>query len=790
MTSLVIVESPAKCKKIEEYLGTGYKCIASFGHFRALPDLKHINDNFEPTFVNSEGKLQQIQKLQREIGKATEVIIATDDDREGEGIGWHICDLFNLPISTTKRIIFNEITKTAICNAVENPTTLNMNLVMAQQARQMLDIFVGFKISPILWQNISRKKGLSAGRCQSPALRLIYENQKLIDDSPGNGAYNTTAYFTKNATPFSLNHHYTTKEEMESFLEESVNHEHHLTCEKEKNSTKKQPQPFTTSKLQQQANGEMRISPKETMQICQKLYEAGLITYMRTDSTKYSKEFIDTCKPFITNKWGEQYINGEIDKLVDGVRKSPPKKSKTKTDKSKTEKPKAQEAHEAIRPTKVITTEANQDMTPKEKRMYKMIWTNTIESCMSPAQYKTYVASISAAFNHSWRYTLEKNVFPGWKIVKGDLGNNEYFDYFKSLKRDIEYKKITANYVLKDLKTHYTEAKLVELLEKNGIGRPSTFSSIVEKIQDRGYVKRDNVKGRPIKCTNFELIDDEIEERSEEKEFGNENNKLVIQPTGVMVMEFLIKHFGDIVEYKYTEVMESNLDLVAKGEMKRDEICRSCVNELDDIIKLLETTENAVVRKPGIKIDEHHMYVVAKYGPVIKQTIGDVVKFIPVRSDIDVAKLEAGEYELADLVDTIANLDGKNLGKYKGKDVFLKKGKFGLFVKWNGKNCSMSSIRKPQEDILLEDVIEVIENGTSNVGKGGVVIGHENKKSGIVRVLTDDMSVRQGKYGHYIFYKSEKMVKPRFLNFKGYKGNYMNDDVEDVVDWIEQTHFC
>jgi DNA topoisomerase I len=787
--ALVIVESPAKCKKIEEFLGPGYTCIASFGHFRELPDLKHITSEFKPSFITSDSKQTQVKRLQREINKATEVIIATDDDREGEGIGWHICDHFNLPIPTTKRIVFNEITKSAILEAMKHPTTLNMNLVMAQQARQMLDLFVGFKVSPILWQNISRKKGLSAGRCQSPALRLIYENQKLIDESPGTTSYNTVAYFTKHTIPFALAHNFSEREDVETFLEETVNHEHFLKYDGERSITKRQPNPFTTSKLQQQANNEMRISPKETMSLCQKLYEAGLITYMRTDSTKYSKEFIETAKTYISKTWKSEYINAEIDSLTDGAKRAAAKSKKAKENDAKTKN--AQEAHEAIRPTKIERLEANADMSPKEKRLYKLIWCNTVESCMEPAKYKSYTAKIMGARNKEFRTTQETNIFPGWKIVKGQLGNSEFYNYLREIdpKRELNYKKVSANYTLKDLKTHYTEAKLVELLEKNGIGRPSTFSSLVEKIQDRGYVKRESVKGKRIKCYNFELVDAEIEERCEEKEFGNETGKLVIQPTGLLVIEFLIKHFKDIVDYKYTEEMEQTLDLIAKGEKNSNELCRKCVGDLEDVIKLIKSTENAVVSNPGIKIDEHHKYIIGKYGPVIKQKIGENVKFIPVKTDIDMAKLERGEYEISDLIDHAANGGGRLLGKHHGKDIHLKRGKYGLFVTWNGKNRSMSAINKSDDEITLEDVVEVLVKGASNLDKNGVVSNYGEKKQGIVRILTDDMSIRMGKYGHYIFYKSEKMSKPRFMNFKDYKGDYMKDEIEKVTDWIDSKYF-
>ena len=296
--SLVIVESPAKCSKIENYLGSGYKCMASFGHLRTLNDLKcvDIHNNFKPTFNIAESKRQQINKLKKAISCASEVILASDDDREGEAIAWHICQMFNLPITTTKRIIFHEITKTALQKAITNTTTINMDVVYAQQARQILDLIVGYKLSPILWQKISynTKAGLSAGRCQTPALRIVYDNQKQIDESPGKKVYQTTGKFTSKNIPFVLSHNHSNEDEMEQFLEDTVNHDHVYECGKKRNTTKQPPTPFTTSTLQQMSSNELRYSPKQTMQLCQTLYEGGYITY--TEYTNIFKRFLkDRC---------------------------------------------------------------------------------------------------------------------------------------------------------------------------------------------------------------------------------------------------------------------------------------------------------------------------------------------------------------------------------------------------------------------------------------------------------------------------------------------------------------
>ena len=381
MVTLIIVESPAKCSKIEKYLGSQYRCKASFGHIRDIRDgLKGIDvkNNFAPTFRLLSNKMRYIDALRREIGRCSEVVLATDDDREGEAIAWHICQAFHLPVETTKRIIFHEITKPALQKAIKNPQLVDMKKVHSQQARQILDLLVGFRITPILWRNISMKTGLSAGRCQTPALRLVYENQKSIDESPGKQVYDTTFYMQ--CLPdvgFILNYKYKNRKGMEKFLKESVDFKHKYKYKDMGKQTSKPPSPLTTSLLQQKASSELHFSPKMTMRLAQKLYEGGYITYMRTDSKTYSAVFIDTAKEFITQRYGDAYINASIKKL--SLRKT---------------KGLAQEAHEAIRPTSI--SRSNYPTDPREKKLYMFIWRTTIESCMASAIYFSLQGLITA----------------------------------------------------------------------------------------------------------------------------------------------------------------------------------------------------------------------------------------------------------------------------------------------------------------------------------------------------------------------------------------------------------
>jgi len=768
MSILIIVESPAKCKKIEDYLGYNYKCIASYGHLRTLESLKNIDyaNNFKPEFTVIENKKQQITKLTKAIQSSNEVYIATDDDREGEAIGWHICQLFNLPIETTKRIIFHEVTKTALENAVNNPTTINMDLVYAQQARQILDLIVGFTLSPLLWKHISRKskQGLSAGRCQSPALKLIYDNQKEINENPGKITYTINGYFTSSNLMFTLNSEFEDKEQVENFLEESINHDHIIKKEAVKKMSKKPPEPFITSTLQQSCNNEYHISPKETMKICQKLYEEGCITYMRTDSKVYSKEFIKKTKDFINKDYGDKYISSSIDSLSE---KQKEKKKETKKNKKEDDK-KAQEAHEAIRPTDVnVKSLTSEKFTPREKKVYLLIWKNTVKSCMSDTVVNSLMTKISGPIDLQYKYSCEEIIFLGWKIVDTNETSNPNFNLLKSIKDNstINYNKITAKNTLKALKSHINEAKLVKLLEEKGIGRPSTFSSLVDKIQERGYVKKDNVKGKKMKCIDFELIENEIEEIETEKEFGNEQNKLIIQPIGNMVTEFLMSNFDEIVGYDYTKNMEDTLDIIAKGKHIWHKLCESCYKEL-----YIKANELKSETKKEIKIDDKHVYMIAKYGPVIKCTDGDDISFKKVKKDIDYQRLTNGEYTLNELIDG-SNDTGKYLGIYKDEKIFLKRGKFGLYVTWGDNKKSLTYMKKEEHNITYEDVIQFIEKPTN-----------------IIRNINEQLSIRNGKYGNYIYYKTQSMKKPKFLSLQGFKDKIEEAVEDDLLTWIENKY--
>ena len=822
--TLLIVESPAKCNKIESYLGDGYKCAASFGHIRELDDgLKSIDikNNFQPTFKECVAKKPQIAKLRKLIDAAKEVLLASDDDREGEAIAWHLCQVFNLPVKTTKRIVFHEITETALKRAVANATTINMHIVNAQLSRQVLDVLVGYKLSPVLWKYVSRnaKTGLSAGRCQTPALRLVYENQKEIEASPGKKVYTTTGYFTAHKLPFVLTHNHEGEEAMSTFLETSVNFKHTYSCGPMRNTTKTPPMPFTTSTIQQVANNELRISPKETMKLCQTLYEGGYITYMRTDSTAYSAEFIDKAINYIDKTYGKEYIHPDIKCMNDE------KKGKEKEKEKKEVKPQA--AHEAIRPTDIQLVDLKDEddqLSTKELKMYALIHRNTLESCMATATYKGFTAIVTApgaaspsvAINIAsdycpeYRYPVEQAVFKGWKIVNGVEDTSKEFNYLQALanknaKKEKEkegiilnYKKITSKASMKDLKSHLSESKLVQLLEKHGIGRPSTFSSLIDKIQERGYVKVDTVKGITVKCTDYELEGDELSEIEVDREFGNEKNKLVIQPTGTLVLEFLLKHFDPLFKYDYTKHMEDSLDHIATGDKIWHELCRECLDQITALSTNLNVEPNKTEdnsEKVSIRVDKNHVYIIGKHGPVLKYeesprksasaadkiaaplpptANGIAARFKPVRNDINIDKLKRGEYTVEELV--VENkMTGHLLGMYDNKEVYLKNGKFGYYIEYGELKKTVRIGLKQPTEVTLDDVADVLFDSTS--------------EQAFSRKLDENLSIRNGKFGDYIFYKTKTMKKPQFFKLKGFTEDYKTCELSILIKWINETHF-
>ena len=776
---LIIVESPSKCGKIENYLGPNYQCIASKGHIRELDGLKNIDvkNNYKPTFTIIKEKADHVSKMREIIQQYPKenVILAADDDREGEAIAWHICDVFKLPTKTTKRIVFHEITQKAILEAVNNPTLLNMNLVHAQHARQILDILVGFKVSPHLWKHVrgGKKNALSAGRCQTPALRLVYENEKARLSSGAEKRYKTAGFFTSQDIEFNLGHEFEQEDEVESFLESSKSHKHILTLEKEKDVKKGAPKPFNTSRLLQAASNQLHTSPKQTMKLCQTLYQNGLITYMRTDSMKYAPPFLDTARKYIVQEYGGEEYVGNLGVIENRDKENP---------------------HEAIRVTDIKLRDIPTEGEGREGAMYRFIWRNTVESCMSDAQYKASTAKIRAPDVLScekskkvfYSHTIEIPHFLGWKKVafkptdQAELVGRKMFFQGLSVGEQptasgiVPYSRIESKVVVRNKVAHYTEASLIQKLEELGIGRPSTFASLVETVQDRGYVKCGDVVGIPQKCVEFVLRSGEIlDKHISEKSFGSEKNKLVVEPVGILCLEFLLQHFDHLFDYDYTKHMEEGLDKIATYGGKEEEnpwfrICDECNNEIAELSKPVSKMD-----KEKYPLDEDHEVVFAQYGPSIKKTNdqGDTV-YLPIKKGlkIDLDKLRGGEYNLDDLL----AFENECLGQYNGCPLKLKMGKFGAYLEWGDERQAIREWK-----IALDEITET--NATEYLEK---MCSEPKKESPILRIFGKSMSVRKGKFGVYMFYKTDSMKKPKFIPLKACPYEYETCNEKEMIDWV------
>ena len=768
---LIIVESPSKCSKIEYFLGTDYKCIASKGHIRSIEGLKSIDkkNNYNPLFSIIPEKSGHIDVMRKiiDLYPKDKIILASDDDREGEAIAWHICELFDIPININNRIVFHEITKNAVLSAISNPIKINMGLVYAQHARQVLDILVGFKISPVLWKYLYNNKdnSLSAGRCQTPALRLVYDNEMKKRNGTGiEMKYKVTGKFFSHNLDFDLSTDFLKKEQALEFLEKSKNHEHMLTLGSQKESYKSPPQPFNTSDLLQIASNVLHLSPTETMKYCQILYQDGEITYMRTESKKYSSKFLDESKKYITSQWGDEYI-GELETIENKNENNP---------------------HEAIRVTHIDKNELY-NAEGKLAALYKLIWKNTVESCMPKAKYHVYEAKITAPNKLFYKKNVEIPIFLGWRKVLeknsetvSDKQNNEngllfFLQTIIKSQKPVNYNSIECILSFYNKHSHYTEASLIKELEDIGIGRPSTYAMLVHTIQERGYVKRTDIEGEKHTCIDYVLSSKGIQEMKKEKIAGNEKNKLLIQSTGIIVAEFLTKNFEELFSYDYTKTMEHKLDIISNNSteniVKWYDLCKECETTIK---KLLEPVSK--ISKTAYKIDDTHDLIFVKFGPAIRNTLSDGnIEYKSVKKDfnIDLEKMKNGEYTLSDLMESEERL----LGKYEGEDIYLKTGRYGNYVEWGKNKKNIDEIKKPFSEITLNDVLQDSEKKTSKPTS--------NK---IIRVLNDEFSVREGKYGPYVFYQPAGSPKPKFLDIKKFRFGFTTCEIDVLLNWLCETY--
>ena len=784
---LVVVESPSKIKKIQQILNQlfdgKYEFIvkASYGHVRDLDNKKlsiNIDNNFEPIYIKGQNKDRVISELRYANKQCKEVWLASDCDREGESIAWHLSELLNLDKSRRKRIIFSEITKQALKKAAENPKDIDMNMFYAQQARRVIDRLIGYLVSPILWKQIqnSTKKNvsLSAGRVQSVVMRLIIEREQEIQKFESRGFYKTVGKFTtekdkSNIINTDLNENLKDKNQAKTFLNNCIESEFTVSDVITKKSTRKPSPPFITSTLQQEASTKLRMSPKNTMASAQKLFEAGRITYMRTDSVELSKEAIDMISKHINKNYGEDYLNVKH------------YKSKSKN---------SQEAHEAIRPCDFNVTNVSDDetMTTYEDRLYRLIWKRTVASQMSSAKVEICTTKISVSKEPDYYFTTknEKILFDGFLKVYKPTQENEDSDeessnpFIKLKKGDILKKKeiMCSERFSKPPHGRFTEASLIKKLDEMGIGRPSTYSNMVSVVQDRNYANKKDKEGIDKDINIYTLKDtDNIDKKKNQIKIGGEKQKLFPSQIGFIVNEFLLKHFSNILDYKFTANLESQLDNISDGNIKWDKTVKKIYDMFHP--KLLELGQTVDLEKDkfkrvlgndpdtGFPIQTY----IAKYGPVVQLKCPDNNhKFAPLK-DIDIKDVT--------LEDALKLLKYPyEVCMYKNKPVTVCKGKYGVYIKYNGKNHSIGE--RNEESLEDIEVIKCIVDGLSvNESNDGTT---ESKyKSNIIKVVNDKITIKNGKYGAYISYKEGK------LNVKIY-GNKKPEDLtlEDCIVMINR----
>ena len=752
---LVIVESPSKCAKIEKYLGFQYKCIASKGHIRELA--KVSSQNFAPEFALIKEKESQVSWMKTIVSafSPTNIFIGTDDDREGEGIAWHICRVCNLDVNTTKRILFHEVTQIALKQAIQTPGHIRMNIVHAQQARQILDRMIGFKISPVLSRLVQHDNSvyLSAGRCQTPTLRLIYDRYVENNSKKEKLQYKIQgSFFTSPSTiTATLNKDYDHESDCVSFLDKSKMFPHILVMKPIKEKQANAPQPFNTSGLLQFVSNALHMSPKHIMDCCQALYQEGHITYMRTESKLYAHGFLSQIEEFVSTEFGNEYV-GEI-KLLENTDSNNP--------------------HEAIRVTNLaMRTVEHADK--KTMDVYKLIWNRTIQSCMSQYRHHDTDLTISAPDNTFYKTTIEIPMFLGWKRLSMTLNEmntmreqtTAHVQYIQTFHdKSVLFLKIDCTLHMKDLDKYYTEASLIQKLESLGIGRPSTYSMLVETIQERKYIKKENIEGETLTQSEFRITRDTmtIDTFPVTKTFGSYKNKLRIQPLGIDSVCLLSSHFSELFDYKYTSQMESDLDKLVEDDttVNWTNVLQTC----EDTIKLCIDPLKRKLEK-SYPIDESHELVFGKSGAMIKVK-GEKSTYKPLKPgiEIDFAKLEREEYQLAELIDIVIPC----LGIYQGEKVLVLTGPYGQYVSCGDITVGIKSLK--DKPITLETVQELLEE-------------KEETKS-IMRQLNEEMSVRKSKYGNYIYYKTTKMKKPKFISLKKCPYEVLTEEINTVIHWAK-----
>lgn len=704
--NLLIVESPAKAKTIEKFLGKDFKVKSSYGHIRDLDKGQKgviVDEDFKTHYVVPPDKKKVVKELMAELNNASEVWLATDEDREGEAISWHLCEVLGLDVDTTKRIVFREITKTAVENAVNNPRKVDKNLVNAQQARRILDRLVGFELSEVLWRKVKNK--LSAGRVQSVAVKLIVEREREIMKFNSSPYFKVTAEFNVKGSQgkivklkAELADRLPDEDAARAFLEKCLDAEFNIRDIQVKPLERKPSPPFTTSTLQQEASRKLGFSVNRTMSTAQRLYEQGHITYMRTDSTNLSKLALATIAKEVKENYGEEY-------------------SKVRNFKSKNAN--AQEAHEAIRPSYIDRhgIDGSRDL----QRLYDLIWKRTVASQMSNAKLEktTVTIGISSIPDQDLQALGEVLKFDGFLKVYMESKDDESEDGKEilpplSIGQVLELDEMKATERFTRPPARFTEASLVKKLEELGIGRPSTYAPTITKIteEDRGYVTKESREGTERKYRQLSISDSKLAESVETEITGATSNRLYPTDMGMLVTDFLEEHFGNIMNYNFTADIEEQFDVIALGEREWKDMIRNFYSPFhDEVTETLTTAERAKgKRELGVDPETGHTVLVqmTRFGPVVqigtREEVGEdsKPKFANLRPG---QSMETISYEEALKLFSLPKL----LGEYNGNDVEVGAGRYGPYIKYNGKFVSLPRGADPLEFTFEEAKVLILE---------------------------------------------------------------------------------
>lgn len=736
--NLVIVESPAKAKTIQKFLGDGYEVKSSFGHIRDLQDKKlsvDVEKGFTPEYVVPADKKKVVGELRKAAEKASTVWLASDEDREGEAISWHLFETLGLKKEQTRRIVFHEITKDAIVNAVRNPRSIDMNLVNAQQARRVLDRLVGFELSPILWRKIQPK--LSAGRVQSVALRLVVEREKEIMAFRNEAYYKVEAVFHPDGYAESvkvkaiLDTRFKTIDEARGFLQDCIGAAFTVSDVEKKEANRFPAAPFTTSTLQQEAARKLRFPVSTTMRVAQSLYERGLITYMRTDSTNLSSLALGTAKKFIIENFGEEY---------------------SKTRQFKTHSKGAQEAHEAIRPTFIDNTEI--EGTAQEQKLYNLIWKRTVASQMADAKVLNTTLKIASDKRpEKFNAQATQVLFDGFLKIYMEGTDNQESEEDEVMLPDLQTgTRMTDKGILAECKftaapQRYSEATLVKKLEELGIGRPSTYAPTIATLTTgRGYIVKGDKEGKKVVVNDLELKDGIVKDVTRTESIGAERGKLLPQEIGMIVTDYLEKYFTDIVDYDFTANVEKDFDQIAGGNLVWNEVIAGFYSPFHKKVEevLNDGNYSHVSKDLGTDGDGNRFVAkFGKFGPYIQKGEGENVQY---------ASLGKGQLiEDLTLEDALKLFQlPRTVGKYKDVDVVALKGMFGPYIKYGDKNFSIPRGKDPLT-ITLEECSGIIEEGLNKSAANPVMAEYKDS----------DIQVINGRYGPYIKHAGSNYKIPK-----------------------------